>query len=264
MVTVTYTDMTFMNSLLEYYTPTNYEYIYWYRISQNWTINYINKKWDYTKYWKSPKLDAYNYIRIVYNKHIKSISRIKRILEKIDVHQSKVKKILDTGYYQIGSLNLLKTRIEKDILKFSTSTLPPSIKKIEVANTFINDVNDKIDYYFTYYKLLATYYNNISKYKGRYNSRIRVLKGAPICATCFRGDSNTTYITIKRNHKLCKTCNDASLKETEELDCPICLDKFLYKGMENTNCGNGHSTCKNCYDILKKLSTKCPICRGVL
>ena len=40
------------------------------------------------------------------------------------------------------------------------------------------------------------------------------------------------------------------------MDCPVCFGK---KGDKKLNCG--HEICYNCFNILRKVQPKCPLCR---
>jgi len=44
----------------------------------------------------------------------------------------------------------------------------------------------------------------------------------------------------------------------------ICIEEFKHKDMIYMGCGNGHKTCKSCYNTLTNYTNKCPMCRGDL
>jgi len=217
-----------------------------------WNINYINKKWSFDNIWQNPKLDINRYVRIIYNDNLKSIARIKRIIYKIDSQLFQLKKVLQNAYMQLVLMYEIQNEFSKELNKLNTS------KRTNLINDFIRDVNVLIEEYTNYYNILGTYYNNLPKYKKKYLNRIKVLKGEDICSQCFI--ETNRFIKNKKN-KICHECND---KNINKCDCPICMDTFSELGMTKINCGNGHQTCSICYQILRKYSNKCPICRGVL
>ena len=73
---------------------------------------------------------------------------------------------------------------------------------------------------------------------------------------------------MQNRYYLCKICQDrkkdTSIKIAKDQECPVCLESYFPNEMTTIRCGNGHQTCSTCYDILKTLSNKCPLCRGKL
>jgi len=235
-------------SIAHCYIPYNYNR---WSTGPSVTINYTNKTWTYFTYWQQPKADVSKYIRIVFNGNLKE-GKIKRVIEKINSQLFQLEKVFIKGFNQIYHLYLIKLVFENDI---------KNAHYIECTNQFMLVLEEEIEFYAHYYKLLSDYYYNLHKYITKYNILLEIVKGADICACCFKKKTPKSLTKIRRNHKLCDSC---VMDNNEENECPICLESFPSLSMTNTNCGNGHQTCMVCYHTLKKIDTKCPICRGRL
>jgi len=252
-----YEDIYIPKDLSESAHRNNYSYFYYTEKPIILKTNYANKSWSYTKHWMNPQSDI-TIARIVYNKNFK-IAKIKRTLKQIESHIFRLDKIFVQAFKEIYTLNKIKEVFENDIRILKNQ------KFKDITRKFFEEVDDNLEFYLTPYKYLTNYYYNLFKYKARYNTIIKIHNGHNICAICFKQENRFSPFTVyRRNYKLCSGCVKSKDKINEDHECPICLESFPYISMTTTNCGNGHQTCMVCYHTLKKIDTRCPICRGAL
>ena len=190
--------------------------------------------------------------RIKYNNNLK-VNQIKRILEKCETENTKIKNELIKAEHQINYYRILETYF------------------INYRNKVKNNKN--FDYYTRYiieekqtcivlYLMYRNYYYKIPSIKNKYMKLLNAHKSKVICYECFV--IVNTEIKKKKKKNYCGACFNKRVNLRIIRECPVCLEKFNGENSSIANCGNSHYFCNSCYYGVKMYSSKCPMCRGTL
>ena len=208
------------------------------------SITLTKSFWDYSK--KNPSE------RIAYNNNFK-VNKIKRILEKCDTEEVRVKNELNRAEVQLSYLKMLETYFVDYRNK---------VEHNKYFDNYIRYILEEKQNCIGIYIIYVNYYNKIPSIKDKYNMLLKAIKSKNMCYECF--NVVKTGIKTKKSKNYCIPCFNKMVNKTIIRECPVCYEKFDGNTSELANCGNSHYFCNSCYSAVKKYSNKCPMCRGAL
>jgi hypothetical protein len=191
--------------------------------------------------------------KIVYNNNL-SISKIKRLIQNIEIERKIYKTELINAEKQLKYLKFLETYFVNYKDKIENN------KYFEDYIRYITNEKEKcISIYFIY----MNYYFRLPIIMENYQRLMQAHKSKTSCFDCFK-KLETNEIKKRKSKILCIDCFSEETTVHFVKECPICYEKFDSSNSYIPKCGNGHYICARCFDKLKYYTSSCPMCRGDL
>ena len=218
----------------------------WNRKKLSYSVDYVNRKINYSRIWVHPEKDVSQHVtQIIYNNRHKK-GQVLRMLEKIKTELFQVHKIM------IQAETQLKTLIKyRKFLKQEPKKNQP----------YIDELTEDLKFFKKHYQSLRDYYSKLPLYREKYELLLGAIVKKKTCFDCLKTKSGLVQFKTIR---ICRECQDKKSKARTSESCPVCLESFTLDKMVETQCRNGHFLCSDCYQTLRNYSAACPMCRGRL